>query len=96
MAKLKTGRHTSAIKATRQALRRKYRNRAVVKNAKEATKAALASTDKSEVEKLLSEVSSTWDKAVKSAGIHWKTAARRKSRLAKRLKKSTSKPASKA
>lgn len=92
MAKLKTGRHTSALKADRQALRRKYRNRAAVKAAKESSKAVIAAGgDKAQAEKLLSTASSKWDKAVKSGGVHWKTAARRKSRLAARVNKAAAK-----
>lgn len=92
MAKLKTGRHTSAQKADRQALRQRYRNRAVVKSAKESFKAVIAAAgDKTQAEKLLSVASSKWDKAVKNGGIHWKTAARRKSRLAARVKKAAAK-----
>ncbi len=96
MAKLKTGRHTSAIKAERQALKSKYRNRALVKKAKESSKAALAGAgDKGQTDKLISAATSAWDKAAKNGGVHWKTAARRKSRLARRIKKSAAKPAAK-
>ncbi len=90
MAKLKTGRHTSAIKANRQSRRRALRNRALKKNARVATKALLASVaskDKEQAEKQLSAVSSAWDKARKKGIVHWKTVARRKARLAARVRK---------
>jgi small subunit ribosomal protein S20 len=88
MAKLKTGRHTSAIKAQRQAERRALRSRSLKRKGRDASKALLAAkssgdkTDKTQVQKLLSSASSAWDKAAKKGAIHWKTAARRKARLA--------------
>ncbi len=90
MAKLKTGRHTSAIKASRQSRRRAIRNRALKKTVRLATKAVLASVvakDKDQAEKKLSAASSAWDKAKQNGPIHWKTAARRKARLAARVGK---------
>lgn len=88
MAKLKTGRHTGAMKTHRQSLRRKTRNSILKKKAREATKDLLASLkDKAKAGKLLVGASSAWDKAAKKGSIHWKTAARRKSRLALRLAK---------
>ena len=86
MAKLKTGRHTSAIKADRQAKRRALRNRTLKRKARDASKAYLAAPDGEKISKLAS-AASTWDKASKKGAIHWKTAARRKSRLALRAKK---------
>jgi len=86
--KLKTGRHTSAIKAARQADRRALRNRTLKKNAREATKevlAAVSSKKDDDAKKGLGKAASAWDKAAKKGTIHWKTAARRKSRLAKRV-----------
>jgi small subunit ribosomal protein S20 len=90
MAKLKTGRHTSAIKAQRQALRRALRNRMVHRKARTATKAVLAAAsagDKAKAQSLFPAAASVWDKAAKTGAIHWKTAARRKSRLAVHLSK---------
>ncbi len=86
MAKLKTGRHTSAIKAARQAVRKASNNKGVRKNIKQVTKdyAAMVLTgDTAKSTELLSKVASTLDKAAKKGVIHWKTAARRKSRMAK-------------
>lgn len=88
MAKLKTGRHTGAMKTHRQSLRRKARNSILKKKAREATKELLASIgDKAKAGKLYLGATSAWDKAAKKGTIHWKTAARRKSRLALRLAK---------
>lgn len=89
MAKLKTGRHTSAIKAHRQSDRRARRNRALKSKAKDLSKQLMsqASKDKEKAGSLLKETSSAWDKAAKKGAVHWKTAARRKSRLAAKLKK---------
>lgn len=91
MAKLKTGRHTGAIKTQRQAVRRTARNRIIRKKGREATKSFLEAVgkDKGAAAKLLGAVSSAWDKAAKKGTIHWKTAARKKSRMAARLAKAT-------
>ena len=88
MAKLKTGRHTSAIKAARQAHRRLIRNRAIRKYNKETARAVLGAVEKKDAaaaQKSLSAAASALDKAAKKGTIHWKTAARRKSRLASRV-----------
>lgn len=85
MAKLKTGRHTSAIKAVRQAERRTLRNRVMKKGIRSAAKdlyEALGKKDKGAPE-LLAKASSAWDKAAKTGAIHWKAAARKKSRMAR-------------
>lgn len=94
MAKLKTGRHTSAIKTSRQAERHMRRNRALKKAAREASKAVLlaaSSPEKASAKTALVSAESLWDKAAGKGAIHWKTAARRKSRLAARLNKSAAK-----
>ncbi|OIO06891.1 MAG: 30S ribosomal protein S20 [Elusimicrobia bacterium CG1_02_63_36] len=88
MAKLKTGRHTSAIKAARQAEKRQIRNRATKKATRETTKAVLQAIEKkdaTEAQKTLKSAVSAIDKAQKKGSVHWKTAARRKSRLASRV-----------
>lgn len=94
MAKLKTGRHTSAIKAHRQSVSRMLRNRAVKKVAREQAKslvAAASGAQKDKLQTLLADASSAWDKAAKSGAIHWKTAARKKSRLAAAANKALAK-----
>ena len=94
MAKLKTGRHTGALKAARQAERRASHNRGIRKqirtSAKELTLAAGAKENDNAV-KLLGTVSSQWDKAAKKGVIHWKTAARKKSRMTKLVNATKSK-----
>lgn len=91
MAKIKkTGRHTSAVKAVRQARGRWLRNRSVRRRiralAKSFTEAAVRK-DVAAVQKLSGEVSSAWDKAAKTGAIHWKAAARKKSNLARLSRK---------
>lgn len=87
MAKLKTGRHTSALKAQRQSEKRNSQNTGLKKTirlaAKEVAKAKTAQSVK--------KASSALDKAAKKGVIHWKAAARKKSRLAKSVKKTESK-----
>jgi small subunit ribosomal protein S20 len=88
MAKLKTGRHTGAIKAARQAERRAQHNRGIRKTLKEVAKefaVAVKAGDAAKTTQAYGEVSSKWDKAAKKGVIHWKTAARKKSRLAKQV-----------
>jgi len=100
MAKIKkTGRHTGAIRAARQAHRRMLRNRAVRRHiralAKQLVEAA-AKKDGPAIQRLMPEAASAWDKAAKSGAIHWKAAARKKSRLAQLAQKAYPAPAAKA
>ena len=85
MAKLKTGRHTSAIKAQRQAEKRTSRNKGLIKNVRAAAKAVAVSAKAKDgkTEELLKKAQAAADKAAKKGVIHKKTAARKKSRLAK-------------
>jgi ribosomal protein S20 len=86
MAKLKTGRHTSALKAARQAERRAERNRAIeskIKNIAKKVREAVAKKDKKAAQELLVAAFSEWDKASRKKLIHTNTAANKKSRLAK-------------
>jgi small subunit ribosomal protein S20 len=85
MAKLKTGRHTSAIKTQRMAVRRTRLNRGLKKAARDSAKSLIVvatSKDKEKTQTIFRKACSTWDKAAKKGAIHWKTAARKKSRLA--------------
>lgn len=89
MAKLKTGRHTSALKAQRQAEKRTSANKGLIKKVRLATKTVVASA-KAKAATLaedLKAAESSIDKAAKKSVIHWKTAARKKSRLAKAANK---------
>ncbi|MBI5202578.1 MAG: 30S ribosomal protein S20 [Elusimicrobia bacterium] len=90
MAKLKTGRHTSALKAVRQAHRKMLRNRTVKRTIRGAAKEfyeAVAAKDKGNTTKFYNEAASKWDKASKTGAIHWKAAARKKSRMARAANK---------
>lgn len=86
MAKLKTGRHTGALKAVRKSERRAQRNRGIKKQVKTVAKellAAVNSNNKEKATELLKNVASTWDKACKGGVLHKNTASRKKSRLTK-------------
>lgn len=83
----KPTRHASAIKAYRQSVRRQTRNRQIKKGIRLAARAvteAAAAKDAAKLPELIAAASSALDKAAKGGAIHWKTAARRKSRLAQR------------
>lgn len=82
-------RHDAPIKRMRQDKKKSARNRslkAAVKTA--ARKVRLASTEDSA--KILPAAVSIIDRAAKKNAIHWRTAARLKSRLAKRAAKRAS------
>ncbi len=89
MAKLKTGRHTSALKAQRQAEKRTSQNKGLIKKARGATKTfhAAGATAAATLPEDVKKAESCIDKAAKKNVIHWKTAARKKSRLAKAANK---------
>ena len=87
MAKQRQKRHASALKAQRQSVKRNLRNREIKKGIRLATRAVLeaaAAKDSGKTLGLLGASASALDKAAQRGPIHWKTAARRKSRLAKR------------
>ncbi|MFA6002564.1 MAG: 30S ribosomal protein S20 [Elusimicrobiota bacterium] len=85
-AKKKPTRHASALKAHRQSLKRYSRNRAAKKAIRLSLRAAVdAGKDPSKAGEMLAKASSCMDRAAQRGTIHWKTAARKKSRLAKRL-----------
>jgi len=89
MAKLKTGRHTSAIKAWRKSEKLASKNRGIKTKIHDTSKdfgALVAKKDMENAQKLLPKAYALLDKAAKSGTIHWKAAARKKSRLAARIK----------
>ena len=89
MAKLKTGRHTSAIKAWRKSEKLASRNRGIKARIHETSRefgALAAKKDMENAQKILPKAYSQLDKAAKNGTLHWKAAARRKSRLAARIK----------
>lgn len=81
-------RHKSAEKRARQAEKRRRRNVAQRSRIKTFTKRAneeLKKKDKEKAGKALSELISTLDKATQKGIIHKNTAARRKSRMSKKI-----------
>ncbi|OQA91834.1 MAG: 30S ribosomal protein S20 [Elusimicrobia bacterium ADurb.Bin231] len=88
--KLKTGRHTSALKEARKNQKRRIFNRAVKSNIKTAIKKlniALTNKDSEKINTLFRQVSSILDKAAKRKIIHKNTAARKISRLSTKIAK---------
>ena len=84
----KTMRHASAIKAARQSVKRHLRNRAAKKSVRLAIRAvadAAAAKDAGKAAELTAASSSAIDRAARGGAIHWKAAARKKSRLARRV-----------
>ena len=88
MAKLKTGRHTSALKAHRQSETHAEHNlqiRSKIRTLARRVEAAVAGKDAKAAKALLSETFSAWDRAAKTGVIHSRAASRKKSRLAARV-----------
>lgn len=85
----------SAIKNIRKSEKRHLQNQIKKSQFKTSVKKVLVSAQKGEdYSKLLSEAFSTLDKAAKTHSIHKNQAARRKSRLVKKIKEfQTSQPA---
>jgi len=88
MAKLKTGRHTSALKAHRQSEKHAEHNlqiRSTIRTLARKVESAVAAKDAKTATSLLSEAFAAWDKAAKTGIVHWRAASRKKSRLASRV-----------
>ena len=78
--------HRSAAKRMRQNEGRRQRNVAVrsrLKTYLKRTRAAIEANDRAQIEQLLPETVSYLDDAVSQGVIHWRSAARRKSRIMK-------------
>ena len=93
MAKLKTGRHTSALKAQRQNLKHAEANRMTrskIRTLARNVEEAVAKKDSAAAKTLLNEAFSVWDKAAKTGVIHSRNASRKKSRLAEKVHALTS------
>ncbi len=78
--------HKSAIKRHKQSLQRAARNRANrtrMKNAVKAVRAAVLEKDAEKAQNAFVQATSILDKTATKGAIHWKTAARKISRLAK-------------
>lgn len=88
-------RHASGIKAHRQSLRRHARNLSMKKAMRQAARAAsdAAAAKDAKSSELLAKAASAFDRAAKNGSIHWKAAARRKSRLARRVAAGLAAPA---
>jgi len=85
MAKKKQTRHKSALKAHRQSVRHAILNRQTKKDVRLALRAVIDAAKAKDVKKvaeLTAKASESLDKAAKRGTIHWKAAARKKSRLA--------------
>lgn len=81
--------HKSAAKRARQTIKRNALNRsrrAKVHTMAKAVEHAVDKKDASAAKSALRSATSTLAKAVKTGTVHWKTAARKTSRLAKRVK----------
>lgn len=82
--------HKSAMKRLRQDKKRRARNKAVKSEVKTAVKRVTAAASEEEARKVLPQTESVIDRAAKKGVIHWRTAGRKKSRLAKRARASKS------
>ena len=90
--KLKTERHTSALKEARKNLKRRTTNKAVKSQIKTAIKkfeTALTEKHSEKAKEFLRIVSSILDKAAKKKIIHKRNASRKISRLSMRLARLT-------
>jgi small subunit ribosomal protein S20 len=86
MAKLKTGRHTSALKAARQSLKRRWVNKAAKDGAKELTKQlqeAVAKKDAAKSQELLKQASSLLARLGRRNIVHHTAASRKIARLSR-------------
>ncbi|MFC1567010.1 30S ribosomal protein S20 [bacterium] len=90
MAKLKTGRHTSALKENRQNIKKRKINNAKRTYLRTLTKqldAAVAEKNLDAAKNLLKQAFSAFDTAAKTHLIHTKNADRKKAQLSKRITK---------
>jgi small subunit ribosomal protein S20 len=78
--------HKSAMKRLRQDKKRRARNRGIKSEVKTVMKRVTAAAGTEEAAKLLPGAESLIDRAARKRVIHWRNAARKKSRLAKRVK----------
>lgn len=82
--------HKSALKRHKQSLKRAARNRAMrtrIKNVVKAVRVALQQQDQEQAAAALVTANIVLDKAASKGVIHWKTAARKVSRLSKAVNK---------
>lgn len=82
--------HKSALKRHRQSLKRRDRNRAVktrIKNVVKQVRMAVEAKDKDQAQALLLKATTVLDKAASKKVLHWRTAARKVSRLSQAVNK---------
>ncbi|AMD93022.1 30S ribosomal protein S20 [Desulfomicrobium orale] len=82
--------HKSALKRHRQSLKARERNRIMktrVKNAVKAVRMAIEANDKEAAAKALQAATSILDKAASKKTLHWRTSARKISRLSMAVNK---------
>ncbi len=99
MAKLKTGRHTSAIKELRKRDRRATHNRQIkvrIRTLVKQLELAVSNKKVDEAKKLLPECFSAWDRAAKVGVVHKSAASRKKARLSTKVYRLTAAPAAAA
>ncbi|MDR3124716.1 MAG: 30S ribosomal protein S20 [Endomicrobium sp.] len=90
MAKLKTGRHTSALKEVRKASKRTKRNISIKSKIKTSIKKVEQAVKSNDVKLALEQLSvafSLWDKAAKKNVVHYNAASNQKARLSKLISK---------
>jgi small subunit ribosomal protein S20 len=90
MAKLKTGRHTSALKEVRKSAKRTQRNISIKSKVKTSIKRVEEAVRNNDVKVALEQLPiafSECDKAAKKNIIHFKAASNQKSRLSKMVSK---------
>jgi small subunit ribosomal protein S20 len=90
MAKLKTGRHTSALKAKRQAIKHAEINtkvRSHIRTIARRVELAVEKKDLKAAQTYLQEAFSAWDKAAKTGLVHTNAASRKKARLAAKVRR---------
>ncbi|MDR1952607.1 MAG: 30S ribosomal protein S20 [Elusimicrobiota bacterium] len=88
MAKLKTGRHTSALKEVRKTKKRTARNTSIKSEVKTAIKKVKDLVKKKDAKGAGEELKSAFsklDKAAKRNVIHYKNAANHKAKLSKKV-----------
>ncbi|MDR2192119.1 MAG: 30S ribosomal protein S20 [Endomicrobium sp.] len=88
MAKLKTGRHTSALKEARKTKKRTLKNKSVKSQIKTSVKRvedAVKKNDAALAAQHLNAAFSQWDRAAKRNIIHKNAASNQKERLAKKV-----------
>ncbi|MDR3275219.1 MAG: 30S ribosomal protein S20 [Endomicrobium sp.] len=86
MAKLKTGRHTSALKEARKAEKRTERNTAVkskIRTSIKRVEIAVKNNDVKTAQNCLTVAFSEWDRAAKNNVVHYRAASNQKARLSR-------------